>query len=540
MATLDFSLLGLNQPGIAERFYAGQQEAQRNALAQQQLMHAQQQNELARQQMAEYERARAAEENVRNYFAQAQAKGTSLTAPEFVQGLYGVSPEKGMAYEKTVAERQKALTEESARRAKLMLDKTQMYRDALQDVKTPQDAARWLQTQVTDPDMAGSPVTKRPLMDAVRSIPTDPAEFDKWKMQSSMGMKDFYDKNKPQYLQQNLGGVAQVLAAPGLGGPATVVPGSTFAKTLTPYEQQKLQIDAQQARIHGFAVDPFNLSGYNFAGGGGGIPNAQPSPVATSSATAAAVVPANSTNMTGSNAQNSMFKALQAGITGNDLLSTMPTPLANQIKAIIEHRAAPPTRGSARADQLMQLVQSVDPTYDAQQYKTKQGIEMAFTQGLPSRTLRSLNVVQDHLNTYAEAAAALTNSNMPLFNSVANKIASITGQPAPTDFNAVKKIVGDELIKSIQGTAGALGDRKAIEEVLSSSNSPAQFASQIDKLQKLIAGQAKGLESQYKSGGGNNAEVLKLFEQAKPKSQRTPPTRDPILDQADAVLRGGK
>ena len=46
MATLDFGILGLNQPTPADRFLAGQQEAQRNALAQQQLQHLQQQNRL--------------------------------------------------------------------------------------------------------------------------------------------------------------------------------------------------------------------------------------------------------------------------------------------------------------------------------------------------------------------------------------------------------------------------------------------------------------------------------------------------------------
>ena len=57
MATLDFSLLGLNQPSVAERFAMGQQEAQRNALAQQQMLHAQQQNALMQMQMGAAQRA---------------------------------------------------------------------------------------------------------------------------------------------------------------------------------------------------------------------------------------------------------------------------------------------------------------------------------------------------------------------------------------------------------------------------------------------------------------------------------------------------
>ena len=57
MATLDFSLLGVNQPNVAERFAMGQQEAQRNLLAQQQLQHAQQQNALMKMQMGAAQRA---------------------------------------------------------------------------------------------------------------------------------------------------------------------------------------------------------------------------------------------------------------------------------------------------------------------------------------------------------------------------------------------------------------------------------------------------------------------------------------------------
>lgn len=448
MATLDFSLLGLNQPGIAERFYAGQQEAQRNALAQQQLMHAQQQNELARQQMAEYERARTAEENVRNYFAQAQAKGTSLTAPEFVQGLYGVSPEKGMAYEKTVAERQKALTEEAARRAKLMLDKTQMYRDALQDVKTPADAARWLQTQVADPDMAGSPVTKRPLMDAVRSIPTDPAEFDKWKMQSSMGMKDFYDKNKPQYMQQNLGGKAQVLAMPGLGGPAAVVQGSTFAKTPTPGE---LLVD-QRARER----------------------LAQETAMGTLSP-ASIDLAANMYLITGQLPQGMGTKA-------------------SQMRTQVMNRATELTGAKPAAEAAADIV-GAKQTQAAQAQTVK-----AFSSGLEARNVRSFNTAIDHLDTMSKLATALDNGDIKVVNAIGQSFASQTGSAAPTNFDAAKSIVGGEVAKALAGSSMALKDREEIRDSISRANSPAQLAGVVNTLQQLLGGQLKSLELQYETG----------------------------------------
>jgi hypothetical protein len=129
--------------------------------------------------------------------------------------------------------------------------------------------------------------------------------------------------------------------------------------------------------------------------------------------------------------------------------------------------------------------------------------------------LKSLNVVQDHMAVLSDTAKELGNSEMPFVNAMANKIQQWTGQPAPTNFAGVKSIVADELTKAILGTAGALGDRKTMQDEINSSNSPAQLAGVVNKWQKLIAGQVSGLSDQYKSGGGSNPEVIKLFGKAK-------------------------
>lgn len=91
MATLDFSLLGLGQPSVAERYYQGQQEAQRNLLAQQQLAHAQQQNELARMQMAEYGRAREEQNALRS----AIPANFDPTNPEHTAAVMRAAPTLG-------------------------------------------------------------------------------------------------------------------------------------------------------------------------------------------------------------------------------------------------------------------------------------------------------------------------------------------------------------------------------------------------------------------------------------------------------------
>jgi hypothetical protein len=295
--------------------------------------------------------------------------------------------------------------------------------------------------------------------------------------------------------------------------------------------QGRLGVERSGLGLRALQADPFNLTGAQAAfpltpAGGGG--NAM-APVAGSggnamvtrpTAAAPAVAPAAPVD-TISGRQMPLGEAINKGITGPDLLAVIPKSLAGQVSAILEHRAAPPSGNTTRSSQLMQIVQAADPTYDAQQYKTKQGIETAFTAGLPSRTLKSINVADDHLKVLNSTIDALQNNDAKLFNQLGNTIATQFGAPAPKDFNGVKTIVADELVKAILGGAGALGDRKAIQETVSSANSPEQLRSMIKRYRELMEGQRTGLADQYKSGGGNNAGVLKLLNQNKPAAPAT-------------------
>jgi hypothetical protein len=296
--------------------------------------------------------------------------------------------------------------------------------------------------------------------------------------------------------------------------------------------QGKLNVSQAGLGLRAIAADPFNLNGAltKFPLGAGSGGNASGVAGARSAPTA---VPATNTI---SGKQIPLGDAINQGLTGSELLSVMPKNIAGQVTAILEHRAAPPTGNTTRSSQLMQIVQAADPTYDAQQYKTKQGIETAFTAGLPSRTLKSINVVADHLKVLDSTIDALNNGDVKAFNQIGNAISTQMSVPAPTDFNAVKRIVADELAKAVIGGVGALGDRKSIDETINAASGPVALRSVINRYQQLMDGQRNGLSDQYKSGGGNNAEVLKLLSKTKLASAPA----GSIHDQADAILRGGK
>lgn len=145
----------------------------------------------------------------------------------------------------------KAETEEAKRRNELTVSKTAQYRDLLRDVTDQRSALNWIQMQQQDPDMVGSPITKVSIMDAARNIPADPEGFNRWKQQAALGITEYIKQNKPQYLQQDLGGTKRVVAVPGLGGAATTVGGTEQAVTMTPAQEREARDSAIRIKQEG-------------------------------------------------------------------------------------------------------------------------------------------------------------------------------------------------------------------------------------------------------------------------------------------------
>lgn len=166
---------------------------------------------------------------------------------------------------------------------------------------------------------------------------------------------------------------------------------------------------------------------------------------------------------------------------------------------------------SAILNKAAELAAGIDPTEQrAMQLaykgdvKAKTAAIQAFTSGKLGNTVRSFNVLQSHLDTFGKMADALDNGNVQMVNKFGNMIAAQTGQAAPTNFEAIKHIVGDEIVKAVTGSAGALGDREAAAKTIASINSPAQLKGVIDSYRELAQGQLQGLRQQYQTSTGRN------------------------------------
>jgi len=256
--------------------------------------------------------------------------------------------------------------------------------------------------------------------------------------------------------------------------------------------QGRLGVEKAGLSIRAIQADPYNTSG---------VQAAFPVPGASVSGTPSST----EKQPSGAPVVQNVQAAMKAGLTGEDLLTHLPSSLASQVRAIGEGREPSPATRSLTTPagrQLMDLVNQAYPNYDAKQYATMGTAEKAFTSGKKGDTTRSLNVAVDHLGTLQQVADALQNGDTRLFNQAGNFIALQTGNPAPTDFNAVKRIVADEVTKAVLGSGGALGDRKAADDAINSANSPAQLKGVIDNYKKLMGGQLTGIEQQYTASTG--------------------------------------
>lgn len=137
-----------------------------------------------------------------------------------------------------------------------------------------------------------------------------------------------------------------------------------------------------------------------------------------------------------------------------------------------------------------------------QQFKAQQIAVQRFTSGKQGDTIRSFNVLVDHLDTLSEAASALKNGDIRLFNRWKQNWAAQTGETAPTNFDGVKALVGDEIVKAVVGGAGALADREEVKKDLDRASSPKQLAELVEKYKKLALGQLHGLQKQYETSTG--------------------------------------
>ena len=176
------------------------------------------------------------------------------------------------------------------------------------------------------------------------------------------------------------------------------------------------------------------------------------------------------------------------------------------IDQIGKYQIAPPNANAIRNPHEAAILAEVArqyPTFDATEFPARQKALRDFTTGPQGNALRSVSVASDHLSQLADVADALKNGNYPLLNKLSNLYTTNTGGTAPNTFDAMKQIVGDEVVKAILGgSAGGVHDRAELAARLSAASSPAQLSEVIRSYRDLMGAQKDGLISQYENTTG--------------------------------------
>jgi hypothetical protein len=188
--------------------------------------------------------------------------------------------------------------------------------------------------------------------------------------------------------------------------------------------------------------------------------------------------------------------------TGDEFLKSVPPARAARAKMIGDYEESPsdlPTRGGVRGAAVADA-KRYNKDFNEQNYAASQRAYNNFVGGPEARTVRSLNVATDHLDTLRQAAAALKNGQIPIVNSLVNKYREMTGSPLTTNFDSIKQAVSSEIAKTIVGGQTALQDRDEMSNRARNADSPDQLFGIFDQFTKLMGGQMKGLRQQYESG----------------------------------------
>lgn len=160
-------------------------------------------------------------------------------------------------------------------------------------------------------------------------------------------------------------------------------------------------------------------------------------------------------------------------------------------------------------------------------YAAKKKADVAFATGKQGDIVKSQNVAVDHMAVLRDLISGLSNGDVQLINKAANNWAEQTGSAAPTNFDGVKIIVGDEIAKAVIGGINAQADRENLQLQLSRVKSPEQLNGVLDSFVRLMVGQIDGNRRQYETSTGKkdfdkflSPATLEAYKEFKPSSSK--------------------
>lgn len=439
----------LAQPLRSPLEYAGQFSQTVNAANQNKLQ------AVALQQAQEAEQERNA---LRAYLSSAP----DLTSAEGIARGYSAAPTQFGGIAKTFQDRLtaqaqankdnaqagKATAETDQAKQATAIQAHQQHLQALSMVQTPQDAVQWMLDGVRTGALPEAGLQQG--LAKLQQAATDPQAFAQWKQgvaQAGMTVQQQMEMTAPKPTEIRLGNVVKVL---------DLNPRSpTYGKEVTPAQQVGISPDTAYSQSQ-------------------------------------------------ENSRAAAARGVQLQIAGMSP-DGAPSQNVEQMAQAIARGAAAPITGFALAkpqgQTVMRRVFEINPQYDETTYGAKVAAAKGFASGQQGNALRSVATANAHLDQMGELVDALNNGNIQLVNKIGNAYQQQTGNPAPTNFDAVKNVIGQEVVKAIVAGGGSAGERDEAAKAFSNASSPAQLKGAIQHYRMIMGAQQTNLLEQRRAAG---------------------------------------
>ena len=304
---------------------------------------------------------------------------------------------------------------------------------------------------------------------------TDPTQFGMWKRQMVMGIMDAKDRiaaTAPKISMANAGGSLIPVNENADAGPVGAVAGSApipitqSADNVANNATSRANVAAQQAGENARAAQSrsaqFKLAGLDASGnmptsvpGGPGAPNSSPI--------------------------QGLVDAVGTGqVSQETALSRMPPAMKGTFSILLAQKY---------------------PDFDPTAFGSKVHAARDFLDGPLGNQMRSNATAQAHLDQLTQLAAALNNGDVRVINTIANAYGVQTGQPGPQVFNAVRNIVGQEVVKAIVSGGGGEGERKDAASAFDPGSSSQQFLQTVGAVKHVMSAQNDNLLAQRRAAG---------------------------------------
>ena len=415
-----------------------------------------------------------------------------------------------------------------------LLDKSlERYKGQVPNIQTPDAAAEYVRQTYADPILGPYAAKLKPLDQAITDNLTEfNANPDKWRtLHTNVSGLQILQATmpKPQVAGGNIvnmNPVAGQVGAPIAGAPT--IPQSAVGKAqadlsnaiangappaeiaaltaardsaLIAQQQgaQRLGQGAANLALRNRELDPYGMHPPITAGGGGGVPRVNnlgtttpaPPPAPQASQAPAGVAP-----------KLTLADAFKNNVTGPEFIALIPPQVRPLVESILRYDQRPPSAASKRGQQLLELVNQADPTYDAGKAQTRYVAKQTFVKGPVADAIASTNTAIDHMDTLAKHGADLNNTDVRLANAAKQGVAAAFGADAPTTFDATRKIVGQEVVKAVVANGGSMREREEAADAFNRANSPAQLAGVIKSYQALLGGRLKSTQLRYENDTG--------------------------------------